>query len=245
MAEEESSQSLEEKDQSPLRISKGQISYNGLQVMSGRIYEECNRDLRWPHCITTYKAMCKDATIAPALNLMEMHIKKVKWKLRIPEGYEDQLGQKKKFLEQCFDDMEHSFGDFIRQAATFNRFGFAPVEKVYRKRSRSQGSKYNDGLYGLKKLVLIAQDSVDSWEFDESGRSLTGLNQFVNKPQGKNKVSTITNETVFIPRKKFILFRSDPVKDSPIGTSPLNAVYMAWRYKTEFNFQTHVGVIQR
>ena len=80
-------------------------------------------------------------TIAPALNLMEMDIAKAEWLVKIPEGHEDDLKEKAKFLETVIEDMEHTWNDFIRQAATFNRYGFAPVEKVYRRRTRANGKQ--------------------------------------------------------------------------------------------------------
>ena len=60
--------------------------------------------------------------------------------------------------------------------------GFAPVEKVYRRRTRANGSKYNDGLIGVRDLPLISQDTVASWYWDETGRSLKGLKQWKNVP---------------------------------------------------------------
>lgn len=237
MAEEEIKEEFPEKGNlPPLRIEKGRTSYNGLKALAGIIEEDCNRDLRWPQCMTTYKAMLKDATISSSLNLMEMQLAKVRWTVKIPEGYEEELKDKAKFLESCKNDMDHSWTDFIRQASSFNRFGFAPVEKVYRKRTRANGSRFNDGLYGIKELPLITQDSVAGWEWDDKGRRLTGLAQYRNIPTGiESKEITYTNQTHFIRREKFMLFRADPLKDSPIGTSPLNNVYMAWRYKTELN----------
>lgn len=244
MAEEEIKEEFPEKGTlPPLRIEKGRTSYNGLKALAGIIEEDCNRDLRWPQCMTTYKAMLKDATISSSLNLMEMQLAKVRWTVKIPEGYEEELKDKARFLESCKDDMDHSWTDFIRQASSFNRFGFAPVEKVYRKRTRANGSRFNDGLYGIKELPLITQDSVAGWEWDDKGRRLIGLAQYRNIPTGiESKDYTYTNQTHFIRREKFMLFRADPLKDSPIGTSPLNNVYMAWRYKTEMERQQALGV---
>lgn len=232
-------------ENAPLRMAKGQKSYNGLKVSAGQIMEEMNQDLRWPYCMETYKVMFKDATIAPALNLMEMDIAKAEWIVKIPEGHEDDLKEKAKFLETVIDDMEHTWNDFIRQAATFNRYGFAPVEKVYRKRTRSTGSRYNDGLIGIRSLPLISQDTVASWYWDESGRSLKGLKQWRNIPRGEDDGSiSYTNEKVDIPRYKFMLFRADPQKDSPIGTSPMNSVYTAWRFKTSLEKYESTSIAQ-
>lgn len=226
----------------PLGIMEDRLSYNGLNVLFGRIAEECNRDLVWPECMTTYKKMAMDATIAPALNLMEMSIAKAEWHVRVPEGYETQLSREIEFLESVMNDMDRPWNDFIRSAATFSRYGFAPHEKVYKVRRRG-GSRYNDGLYGLHSMPLISQDSVSSWEWTEDGRELVGLKQKVNIPKGSDSVNaTQVSDYIFIPREKFILFRADPQKDSPVGTSPLNSIYLAWRYKGELERHQSVSV---
>jgi len=236
---------LEEGPFPALRMAKGQRSFNGLQVIGGKILEECNRDLRWPQCMVTYKAMFKDATIAPALALMEMNISKVKWTVKIPEGYDEQLSEKADFLRSVMNDMDHSFEDFINSVSTFNRFGFGLNEKVYRRRLKSKGSKYDDNLYGIASLPIISQDTIASWEWDADGRKLTGIKQWVNKPHGQDGiVSSIEASPVAIPRHKFLMFRADPLKNNPEGLSPLNGVYMAWRFKTELERFESMGVSQ-
>lgn len=233
-----------EESNTPLRLVKGQRSFNGLNVLAGQIQEECNADLQWPSCMETYKLMCKDATIAPALNIMEMEIAKSEWTVKIPEGFDVQLREKADFLISIMHDMEHTWNDFIRQAATINRFGFAPVEKVYYKRTKSNGSKHSDGLYGIKALPLISQDTVSNWVFGNEGRKLVGLKQWINIPSNEGEVQTYTIDKVTINRNKFLLFRADPQKDSPIGTSPLNSVYIAWRFKTELEKYESISVAQ-
>lgn len=234
MAEEQSVPLTQGEDSTIPRIRLSQMSYNGLNVFSGNVYEDCNAELRWPQAIFTYKKMAKDATIAPALSLVEMAIARVPWSIKIPEGYEDQLKDKAEFLRQCMNDMEHSWGHFIRQCVTFNRYGFSVHEKVYRKRYKRNGSKYDDGLVGIQALPLITQDSVESWDWDESGRKLTGLYQYKNKPTGKDKAQYMeVNEDEWIPRKKFLHFRNNALKDDPCGQSPLSSCYVAWKYKTE------------
>lgn len=221
-------------DETIPRIRLSQISYNGLNVFSGHVYEDCDSALRWPNAIFTYKKMAKDATIAPALSLVEMAIARVPWSIKIPEGYEDQLKDKAEFLRQVMNDMDHSWGHFIRQCVTFNRYGFSVHEKVYRKRYKRNGSKYDDGLVGLESLPLITQDSIESWDWDETGRKLTGLYQYKNKPTGKDKAQyLLVDEDQWIPRKKFLHFRNNALKDDPVGISPLASCYVAWKYKTE------------
>jgi hypothetical protein len=49
------------------RIKLGEQGYTGLQVSNGQIYEEANRELRWPNSIKTFKKMSRDATISADL----------------------------------------------------------------------------------------------------------------------------------------------------------------------------------
>lgn len=235
---------MAETEKESLKLAKeSRISYNALSTLGGTIVEECNRDLRFPQCMYTYKMMFKDATIAPALAIMEMSITKVPWTVKIPKGKKEELKDKAEFLEQVMNDMDSTWAEFIRKAATINKFGFSPMEKVYRKRARKEGSKYNDGKYGIKDIHLISQDSVIGWEWSKDGRDLIGLRQAVVVPKGKSGlVETAGKGEVFVPRNKFLLFNTGADKDNPQGLSPLNAVYMAWRFKTELEKSEAKGV---
>lgn len=226
----------ENQEASSLRLKLGQSSVGGLNVFSGQIYEEKEHALRWPQAICTYEKMRKDATIAPALNLVEMAIARVPWVVKIPKGKEEELKDKARFLEEVMNDMDVPWNVFIRQAATHNTYGFAVAEKVYRVRSRQKGSKYNDGKIGLKKLAPIAQATINDWKFSEDGRELVGLTQRPTPVSNREQtfLKDKSDELIPIHRKKFLLFRNNPYKDNPEGESPLNQCYIAWRFKTEF-----------
>lgn len=215
-------------------IKLGEQGFNGIRAINGVIYEEANSDLRWPRSSQTFKEMAKDATIAPALNLIEMAIARVPWTVKIPEGYEDQLKDKAEFLRQVMNDMEHSWGSFIRQVVSFNHYGFSVHEKVYRRRYKKNGSKYDDGLVGIKKMPIRSQDTITAWDWSNEGRDLNGCYQMIVKPAGKDKINIVSpTDDVFLPRKKFMLFRNNPLKDTPSGESPLASCYTAWKYKAE------------
>lgn len=229
-------------------ITKGEIGYTGLAVLGGEILEECAHELRWPECINTFKKMEKDGTISPALELVEMMISRVPWHVKVPEGYEEQLEAKAQFVRQNMEDMEIPWSTFVKQASTFNRYGFSTIEKVFRYRRKDKGSRFDDGLIGLSKLVIRSQDSIKGWTYSADGRTLTGMVQEVVVPTGAAKPDSSggfnyvyrdglqATETVqkFIPRKKFLLFRNNPTKDSPEGRSPLIGCWSSWKYKTSF-----------
>lgn len=227
-----------------VKMPAQRLSYNALKVVSGRIAEECNADLTYPRSVDTYKKMFKDATIAPAMTYMEMSIAQSRWRVEYPEGSSEETKKRTELIRSMMDDMDCTWTDFIRGAATHNRFGFAPIEKIYRKRTKRNGSRYNDGVYGLANLVLIAQDSIDGWRYSPDGRTLEGIEQKTSPITRKGDFSYGQDNEIFIPRNKFLLFRADPQKDSPIGTSPLDAVYTAWRYKVELERFESTGVSQ-
>ncbi len=217
-----------------LRLSEQ--GFNGLRVIAGIPMEECQRELTFPQSINTFKKMAKDGTIAPALNLVEMMIARVPWRVEIPKGYEDKLADKAEFLRQNMNDMEHSWGSFIRQVVSFNRYGFSVHEKCYRYRTRENGSKYNDGLIGLHKLPIRSQDTIVGWEWKNQGRDLSGVWQAVVKPSGVGSSTMYIADSVYgdkvkIPRKKFLLFRTGSHKDNPQGESPLVGAWESWKYK--------------
>lgn len=229
----------------PLAI--GEVGYNGLMVLGGQILEECSWELRWPHCVDTFKKMSKDAVIAPALDLNETMIARVPWSVKIPEGYEETLKGKANFLRQVMNDMEHDWLSFIKQCVSFNRYGFSVHEKVYRVRRKENGSKFDDGLIGIKKLPIRSQDTILGWEWKNQGRDLSGVWQLYNKPQGmrptySNLEHIPLKNRKLIPRKKFLLFRHNPLKDSPVGTSVLVSAWQSWKYRQAFMESEAMGV---
>lgn len=221
----------------------GEKGYSGLNVLGGNILEECQHELRFPESIQTFKKMSKDGAIAPALELVEMMIARVPWTVSIPEGYEESLKTKAEYLKQVMGDMEHSWKSFIKQVVSYNRYGFCVNEKVFRYRRKDKGSKYDDGLIGLKKLPIRSQDSILDWVYKDQGRELAGLVQQVNIPSNSPTVdagfsyqlaTTYLNQRKLIPRSKFILFRNNPLKDSPLGQSSLSGCWQSWKYKQSY-----------
>lgn len=237
-------------------LAYGEQGFAGITILGGRVLEECSHELRWPECINTYKRMAKDGAIAPALELVEMMIARVPWTVKVPEGYEEKLKFQANYLRQVKDDMDHSWDSAIRQIVSFNRYGFACVEKVYGYREKAKGSKYDDGLVRIKKLALRPQDTIESWVTRNKGRDLAGFNQYVILPSnsgingndfvngGSTADLTTVGVTKFIKRAKFLHFRNSPLKDNPEGTSPLNGAWQAWKYKQAYQESEAIAVAQ-
>ena len=229
-----------------IRLKMGEQGYLGLHISNKQLLEEARADLRWPQSVKTYYEMANDATIASALSLFEMMISRVKWSVKAPEGAPADLEKKVKFVEQCMNDMEHSWFAFIKEVTSCFTFGFSVHEKVYRRRLKENGSKYNDGLIGFRKLPIRSHTTIKGWLFDENGREMTHVIQDLSLIPDSGRYHNLLQDNPLgelrIPRKKFLLFRTDVARDNPEGKSPLSKVYVSWRYMQEIKEQEAIGI---
>ena len=194
----------------------GQVGSTGLERYGGYVYEEFIPTLRLPQNLKVYKEMSSnDATIGGILFLFESMMKKLPWSVK-PGG--DKLVDKTatKFVEECMDDMEHSWMDFIVEALSMFIYGWAWHEIVYKVRN-NKNSKYPDGRIGWAKLPIRSQNSWNSWVYDEKDPDkLIGMEQLDNNA---------INKIVTIPYEKSLLFRTKSYRNSPEGVSLLRTAY--------------------
>ena len=235
-------------DANLFNLDTRQVSSLGVKQIDGVVLEECQHELRYPHSIQTYKNMKKDSVVYAGTEFIENKIAAVPWSVHIPEGYEDELSDKAEKVKQIIGDMDSSFTKIIRQAATFNSYGFSCMEMVFRYRRKEFGSKYNDGYIGLKNLHFISQDTIPKWKFDKKNKKLLGVYQepfdYSNYTSygGNSGGDLIDNGLNFIPHRKLLHFVNNPDKESPEGYSPLKACWEAWKYKTAYQKVESQGV---
>lgn len=234
------------KDNPTPKLDMGETGYNGLTVVGGSILEESQYELRHPYLVHTLKEMSKDATIAPALSLAESQISRIGWKVKVPKGHEEALKGKAKHLEQCMTDMEHSWSEFITQAVSLVRYGFSIHEVVLRYRNTKYGSRFNDGLVGIRKMPIRTQDSITKPEWRNKGRDLAGFWQRVNIPSnaGEKNFTYQGEGEVLLPIEKLLHFKTGAIKDNPYGLSPLVACWKPWKYRTSLEEHEMIGVAQ-
>jgi len=243
MAETEQAPLTQGTDSAIPRIKLSETGQPGLRVIGGNIFEGCQQELQWPLCINTFNQMKKDGTISSAVQLLETMISKVKWKVQIPHNASDDMKRKAQFLEEVIEDMDTSLFSVIKEISSFNTYGFSVTEKVFRRRLRSQGSYYNDGLVGIKKLSPRGQETIAKWEFDEYNRDITGLRQWTMVKNGaKDLGQMLVGPGEFIPREKFLLCRANVRKNNPTGESPLVYAWKAWKCKVALEEAELIGV---
>ena len=245
--------SLEKGSDKAPPIVYGATGYTGLVTLGGRIWDECSSELLWPKAFYTYRKMALSSAVSPALEYVEGRVTEANWVVRIPKGYEDQLKDKAEYLRQVMHDMDHSWNTMIKNAITFNRYGFSVLEIVMRFRNKKYGSKYDDGLVGLEGLQPRGQGTIDKWYWFDNGRKIGGLYQRAITPtddnisDGWNAIVTLATQQVRlqkIPRKKFLLFRHNPENDSPVGQSPLQSVWSCWKLLEAFQESEIISVAQ-
>lgn len=243
MAEEDLN--LQQGEESKPRLKMGEVGTVGLKVSNDQIYEEMKKELRWPVVITTYKQMGYDATISSALELFEMMLSRVQWTVDAPVDATEEQKKKARFIEQCMHDMDHTWHHFIQEVSSFLTYGFSVHEKVYRRRLNENGSKYDDGLVGWKRLPVRSQDTIEKFLFSDTGRDVVGVRQDLSASVDLNRFKNILIENtnrLDIPRKKFLLFRTNVKRNNPEGNSPLKKAYFAWKYRSVIEEQEAIGI---
>lgn len=213
------------------RFRLGEIGVNGYPVFNGVTNEEIRRELNHPESVNTYRLMGYHPSINSCLELYKTMVGNLRYRFIPPKNATEEEKNQTEIIASMFDDMDHNFDDFVLEAMTCVQYGWAVNEKVFRKRTYSAGSKYNDGLIGIKKLPLRTQSSITKFIFDESGNEVLGLVQTtagVSDPY--NRFTNRKSSEITIPRSKFLLFNLGSNRSNPYGTSPLKKAFTSWKY---------------
>jgi hypothetical protein len=226
------------------RISLNEVGFTALSTMNGRILEEQNRAFRYPEFLKTVTEMRTDPTVAAALNVYRMMLTRVKWRVAPPDHATATEKKRAEFVQSCMGDMENTWPQFMAEVVTYLEYGFSIQEKVFRRRLTRNGSKYNDGHVGLRKLAPRPQDSIRHWNFSEDGRELVSVGQSIRNMENAARFSKLTDETgmITIDRSKFMLFSADSVKGNPEGKSVLKAVYLPYKQLSMLKDQLMLGI---
>lgn len=188
----------------------------------GYIYSTPTDKIFGPNKYRTIEKMLVDPTIAAILFAYDMTIRRTTW-TTIPAATDNPKAQQYvEFYESILDDMSETFDNFTSQVLTFLAYGWSIFEKVLKIRrgpNQKKGeyrSKYNDGLYGIRKLGFRPQKTIERWEIDKNGNVLGVWQRTQTSP-------------IFIPIEKLLIFRATG-KGAPEGESPLAGAVEPWHY---------------
>lgn len=226
----------------PDRFKLGESGYIGTNLFAGVTQDEVKKELNFPYSIKTFKQMSYHSTVNAALTLYEAMVSKANWKVNPPRNATAEELKQTEFIESCMKDMEHSWVDFIKDVLSMQTFGFSLHEKVYRKRYYSNGSLYDDGLIGWKKLPIRSQETIVKFLQSEDGNDIIGVQQDANRVHDPYLSNATSNSVVNIPASKIMLFRAGRHRGDPYGKSPLRDAYLAWRYLIALEEIEAIGV---
>lgn len=217
----------------------------GVKISSGLVYDEFITKLVGDKGRRVFREMRdNDATVAAILFAVEMLLRAAKWRveskevveiedadvnveesmINISDGIKDHDSAVAFVEGVLFDDMSHTWDDFVANILTMLVYGWQWTEVCYKRRNgitddQKTTSLFDDGLIGIYKLADRSQETLDRWDMDESG-CIFGMWQ--EGPNGGN--------LRYIPKEKSLHFRPHPFKDSPEGRSVLRTAYRSWYF---------------
>ena len=202
----------------------------------GRVLEEWLPQLSGSKAAQIYREMSdNDASISAAMYLLEMMVKQVDWSISASEPTES-AEFAAEFVDECRQDMDNTWADFISEVMTMCIYGWAFFEVNYKYRrgsvdNRYFESKYDDGRVGWRSIAIRGQDSLDRWDLDEDG-TILGMWQ---RPAPSYLMR-------YIPIEKALLFRTRTHKNNPEGRSLLRGAYKSYYYLKRIQSIEAIGV---
>jgi phage gp29-like protein len=218
----------------PLTAELGQI---GLKRSAGILDEEFLPQLQGRKLIQVLKEMSENDPIVGALLFaMDKLLRGIDWNVE-PFDNSPEAKEYQKFVEECMDDMSHTWDDFISEVLSCLVYGWSWHEIVWKRRvgpweeDGSKRSKFNDNKIGIRKLPIRAQETHLRWIFNDRGE-VQALVQMA---------PPYYNQTI-VPLNKSLLFRTQSRKGSPEGRSILRNAYQPWFYKKRLQEIEAIGV---
>lgn len=212
-------------DEIPEYPAFSEAGLTGLRRAAGYVDEEFLPQLRGRKAVQVFREMADNEPVVGALLFaIDRLLRNLDWRVEPGEGPEAEDAAK--FLEECMEDMSHTWDDFISEILTMLPYGWSWHEICYKRREGpwekdpARRSKFTDGKIGWRKIPIRSQETLLRWVFDERG----GI-------KGMIQISPPTYQTVPLPIEKSLLFRVNSIKGNPEGRSLLRNAYRPWFYK--------------
>ena len=218
-----------------------EVGRTGLRRASGYVDDEFLPALRGRKAVAVFREMGDNDPIAGALLFaLQRLIAEVTWNVE-PASSSAADRKNAEFVEQCMNDMTHSWSDFVMEALSCLQFGWSWHEMCFKKRlgpwytnegnQNLHRSKYNDGLVGLARLPIRSQESLLHWIFYPNG-----------DVKGMVQMPAPTYEQIPLPYAKCLLFRPQAPRGNPEGFSVFRRAYRAWYMKKRIEEYEAIGV---
>ena len=213
------------------------IGSYGLRKYGGRLAEEFLTKLYGIQGVRVFREMGDNCSIIGGINFgIESLCRQVSWSIQ-PASTENKSLEQAAFVQECREDLSHTWPDFLSEVLTETLYGWSYFEVLYKLRKGpkqedgSLRSQFTDGKYGWRKFAFRGQDTLDHWEFDEEG-GIQGMWQWtLERP-----VRTL------IPIQKALLFRTRTHKNNPEGRSLYRNCYRDWFFLKRLQEVEGIGI---
>lgn len=226
------------------RIRLSEVGFAALKTTGGKMREEANMAFRYPQMLKVVAEMKYSPPVSIGLgaintlmNRAEVYVEPLRDETEVEKS-------RREYLNSVLHDMDTSWQATMQSISTYKEYGHQISEIVMRRRLIKNGSRFNDGLVGLKGLKNRPQNSIAKWNFDETGRELVSVSQSIANVENSYRFLNLADENghIVIPRDKFILFRCDPADDNPEGVSILRSAYLAYKQLSLISDQLMTGI---
>lgn len=188
--------------------------------------EEFLPELKGNKAIRKFREMREnDSTIGAVMYATEQVLRDVKIKVVPSIKDNDEAKKWAEFVEQVFDDMDHTLDDHISESLSCLTYGFSWFEVVYKRRKGiyqkdpKKKSKYEDGYLGIRKLAPRAPWTVSKFDVDEVSGGVKGIFQ---------NTRNLHSQQNYIPLSKSVYYKTTTISGQPSGRSILRNAYTSY-----------------
>lgn len=214
-----------------------EMGVTGLKRSAGIVDEEFLPALRGRKAIKVFKEMTdNDPIVGSLMFTIDKLLRQVEYRVEAADNTPDSR-KASEFLEECMQDMSHTWDDMISEILTMLAYGWSYMEVTYKKRigpwekDARHKSKHTDGAFGWRKISIRSQETMQRWVFDDNG-GIKGMVQLAPPHWG----------SVYIPIERSLLFRTVQAKNNPEGKSLLRNAYRPWFFKKRLEEFEAIGV---
>lgn len=221
-------------DSKTTRMRLGEIGVPFMKGAGGFIQTEMRRELQAPQNLLTYEKMREDATVDTALSTAEVFLMKALAKGKFVTHSKKPLAiEFTNYLNWNIKNLkDYTWYEVCTNIISYLQYGYSMLEKVY---ELNPSQKYAKFSYKLKKLAPRSQHSVAQFEWDEDKRTLLAVKQYPAQELNTGWTTRNMGDSFAYPeikRNKLLLFSWNARNGNPLGVSPLNGCYRAWKEKT-------------
>ena len=213
-----------------------ELGSTGLKRWGGYVDEEFLPQLKGRKAVGVFREMSdNDPVVGAVVFAVDMLLRQISWRAE-PHSSSIEDQQAAMFLDECMNDMSHTWEDLISEVLSMLVYGWSWHEVVYKRRvgdvrNPRFRSQYADGLIGWRKMPIRAQETLHEWVFGDDGGTEAMLQ---NAPPDY--------EMVKIPIEKSLLFRTSVHKNNPEGKSILRNAYRPWFFKKRLEEVEGIGI---